>query len=81
VNSLLAGQKNRALNFLRRAPMDNRIACESVDENTGEVATGGAFATCAGFLAYGLWHILGKRLKKKRIIITDDFVGLRVSLP
>jgi meiotically up-regulated gene 157 (Mug157) protein len=66
VNSLLAGQKDRALHFLKRATMDNGIACESVDENTGESATGDAFATCAGFLAYGLWHVLGKKLKVKK---------------
>lgn len=61
VNSLLAGQKERALKFLKSARMDNGIACESVDEETGESATGDAFATCAGFLAYGLWHTLGKK--------------------
>jgi hypothetical protein len=61
VNSLLAGEKERALKFLKHAKMDHGLACESVDENTGEPATGEAFATCAGFLAYGLWHILGKK--------------------
>lgn len=61
VNSLLAGEKARALNFLKRSKMDHGLACESVDENTGEPATGEAFATCAGFLAYGLWCILGKK--------------------
>jgi meiotically up-regulated gene 157 (Mug157) protein len=67
VNSLLAGEKERALKFLKRAGMDNGLACESVDENTGECATGAAFATCAGFLAYALWHVMGKppQLKKK----------------
>lgn len=67
VNSLLAGEKDRALKFLKRAKMDNGIACESVDENTGEAATGEAFATCAGFLAYGLWHVMGKKpvIRKK----------------
>lgn len=68
VNSLLAGQKDRALKFLQRAALDNGIACESVDENTGEVAAGEAFATCAGFLAFELWHVLGMKpkLKKRR---------------
>lgn len=66
VNSLLAGQKDRALKFLKSAKMDNGLACESVDENTGEVATGAAFATCAGFLAHGLWHALGKKPKIKK---------------
>lgn len=65
VNSLLAGQKERAVKFLKSARMDNGIACESVDENTGKVATGPAFAACAGFMAYGLWHVLGKKKKVK----------------
>jgi uncharacterized protein len=61
VNSLLAGEEARAVDFLCRARLDNGLACESVDENTGDAATGFAFATCAGFLAYGLWHALGER--------------------
>jgi meiotically up-regulated gene 157 (Mug157) protein len=61
VNSLLAGESKRALKFLKDAKMDNGIACESVDENTGGSASGDAFATCAGFLSYGLWHELGKK--------------------
>lgn len=60
VNSLLAGERTRAVDFLCRARLDNGIACESVDENTGDATTGFAFATCAGFLAYGLWHVLGE---------------------
>ena len=34
--------------------MDNGIACESVYPDTGECATGAAFATCAGFLCHAL---------------------------
>ena len=66
VNSLLCGQKDRALNFLKRAGMDNGLACESVDENTGKVAAGEAFAACAGFLAHGLWQVMGKKKKVKK---------------
>lgn len=53
-NGLISGRKEASLDFLRRASMDNGIACESVDELTGECTTGAAFATCAGFLAYCL---------------------------
>jgi len=35
--------------------MDNGVACESVNEESGACETGEAFATCAGFLAYSLW--------------------------
>lgn len=66
VNSLLANQKDRALAFLKKVSMDNGLACESVNEKTGEVATGEAFATCAGFLAYGLWHVMGKKKKVRK---------------
>ena len=50
-NSLICGYPS-AREHLLRCKMDNGIACESVDENTGECRTGEAFATCAGFLAY-----------------------------
>ncbi len=53
-NSLLAGYGNKAIENLKLMKMDNYIACESVDEESGECTTGEAFATCAGFLAYSL---------------------------
>ena len=53
-NSLLSGHREEALNHLHFTQMDNGIACESVNEDTGECETGAAFATCAGFLAYAL---------------------------
>ncbi len=59
-NSLLCGDKEKAKENLSKAIMDNGIACESVDEYTGECATGEAFATCAGFLAYAINHAFGE---------------------
>ncbi len=59
-NSLLLGRVSQSLDILRRIKMDNLIACESVDENTGECMTGAAFATCAGFFAYGLYKAFYK---------------------
>ena len=53
-NSLLCGRVEHSVEILRRVQMDNGIACESVDEVTGECPTGEAFATCAGFLCYAL---------------------------
>jgi len=53
-NSLLCGHKESALKHLSLIEMDNGIACESVDESTGECTTGAAFATCAGFLCHAL---------------------------
>lgn len=53
-NSLLSGQKDSARMHLSRCKLDNGIACESVDEYTGESTSGDAFATCAGFLAYAI---------------------------
>ncbi len=53
-NSLLCGHAQTALEHLKLAKMDGLIACESVDEHTGECATGEAFATCAGFLCHAL---------------------------
>ncbi len=56
-NSLLSGNEQSAVANLRKMDMDNGIACESVYEDTGNCATGEAFATCAGFLAYALDHV------------------------
>ena len=53
-NSLLCGHAEQALRELTIIPMDNGIACESVDADTGECTTGSAFATCAGFLCHAL---------------------------
>ncbi len=58
-NSLLCGRRDHCREILLKAEMDNGIACESVDENTGECTTGAAFATCAGFLAYAIYHAFG----------------------
>lgn len=53
-NSLLSGNIDMARKHLELCKMDNGIACESVDEYTGESRSGDAFATCAGFLAYAI---------------------------
>ena len=64
-NSLLSDKKEDARRHLALCSMDNGIACESVDEYTGESRTGDAFATCAGFLAYAIDNAFGGR---KRVI-------------
>lgn len=58
-NSLLCGQKEQVRRLLLKTEMDNGIACESINEHTGECETGAAFATCAGFLSYALHHAFG----------------------
>ncbi len=60
-NSLICGRKEHCRDILDKVEMDNGIACESVDENTGECTTGEAFATCAGFLAYSIYHAFGRK--------------------
>lgn len=65
VNDLLSGSEKTAGAFFANASMDAGIPCESVDENTGACATGEAFATCAGFVAHGLWKTFGG-IKPKR---------------
>lgn len=57
-NSLLCGYSQSALHHLRLTQMDNGIACESVNAQTGACETGEAFATCAGFLAFALMEAL-----------------------
>ena len=58
-NSLLCGYEKEAAKHLGLTKMDNGVACESVNERTGECETGAAFATCAGFLAYALYTAFG----------------------
>ena len=58
-NSLLSGGSDRAIDILRRAFLDNGIVCESIDEHTGECATGAHFATAAGFVCHALRRALG----------------------
>lgn len=52
--SVLADALEGARRLVKEAEMDNGIACETVDAQTGVVKTGAAFATCAGFLAYAM---------------------------
>lgn len=60
-NSLLSGHAASALANLEKTRMDNGIACESVNEVTGDCETGEAFATCAGFLSFALYSALGEK--------------------
>lgn len=54
-NSVLSGvRRTQGLDFLRRAPMDGGIACESVNVETGLPESGLHFATCAGFVAHAI---------------------------
>ncbi len=43
-----------ALDLARRAPLDQGLACESFDPQTGIVRTGAAFASAAGLLAFAV---------------------------
>ncbi len=54
-NSVLSGARvSEGMDFLQRTPLDNGIACESVNIDTGEPETGYHFATCAGFVAHAI---------------------------
>lgn len=53
-NSLLCNRTEQGKEMLLKMKMDNGIACESVDETSGESTTGDAFATCAGFLSFSM---------------------------
>ena len=54
VNDLLSGHSPEALDFLRRAELDDGIACDWVEPGKGEVISGKANAACAGYLAFAL---------------------------
>ncbi len=52
-NDLLACNAG-ATDFLSRVKMDNGFFCESIHPQTGQVSTGAAFASGAGFLAWAI---------------------------
>ncbi|MDK2807499.1 MAG: uncharacterized protein PWP24_230 [Clostridiales bacterium] len=59
-NSLLCKRIESSRAILLQLKMDHGVACESVDEVTGESTTGDAFATCAGFLSYAIYQAFKK---------------------
>ena len=59
---LIGGDREKALGQLLAAPLDNGIACETIDAETGRAKTGAAFATCAGFLSHSLFLALQEGL-------------------
>ena len=59
-------RREQARDLIVRAPMDGGIACESIDEHTGECRTGAAFATCAGYLAHAIWSAYGAKPEVNR---------------
>jgi len=54
ITDLLTGREREALDFLTRAELDDGIACAAVDKDTGRAISGLAYASCAGYLAFGL---------------------------
>jgi len=54
-NMVMAGiADSESLELIAKAPLDGELACESVYESGGKVATGGGFATFAGYLSMAL---------------------------
>ncbi|MCX6344760.1 MAG: glycoside hydrolase family 125 protein, partial [Armatimonadetes bacterium] len=68
INDLLTERREEALDFLRRAIMDNGIACETVDHTTGKAISGRAFASCAGYLAFGLRRALNAMCPQTAVV-------------
>ncbi|MDI3298914.1 MAG: glycoside hydrolase family 125 protein [Bacillota bacterium] len=59
ISDILAGwEAERRLEEVASARLDGGLACETVREEDGSVATGAAFATCAGWLGYALLRAL-----------------------
>jgi len=54
ISDLLAGRKEEAIEFLRRAELEDGIACELIRCSDGRCADGPALASCAGYLAFAL---------------------------
>lgn len=62
VNELLVGNSEPALSFLSKAVLDDGIACEIVDPDSGAVLKGQAYASLAGYLAFALTTTLKMHL-------------------
>ncbi len=65
-NMLMAGGHepellDESLKLISQAPLDGGLACESIYETTGKVATGGAFATFAGYLSTALAKAVARK--------------------
>jgi len=58
LNDLLVGHSEEALDLLRRAEMDDLIACEWIEGETGRAVSGKANAACAAYLAFALRYAL-----------------------
>ena len=61
-NDLLSGDSENALELLRRVEMDDCIACDWIEGETGRVVSGRANAACAGYLAFALRFALDASL-------------------
>ncbi len=68
-NDLITGRSQAALEFLRRTELDDGIASDWVDGETGEYVRGRDSAACAGYLAYGIRLALGARTPKTAIAV------------
>jgi hypothetical protein len=44
-----------SIDYIADIPLDDSLACESYDKDTGLVSTGAAFASAGGFLAYSIY--------------------------
>lgn len=53
-NDLLSGERENALDMLRRAELDEGIACYWIEAETGRAISGKANAACAGYLAFAI---------------------------
>lgn len=58
---LIGPDLERGLRFFSGVTMDNGIACETVDRETGRVKTGAGFATAAGIIGYALYRGLAEQ--------------------
>lgn len=57
-SDLLGPRREEALELLRRLPLDEAIACEAWDPDSGRPVRGPHYAALAGFLGWTLWNAL-----------------------
>jgi hypothetical protein len=69
-NEMLAGESAQALEFVRRAPLDEGLCCEIADTETGKAVSGMAYAACAGYVAYAMATALNVQAPEPDAVIS-----------
>lgn len=69
INQILANNRSDLLEFLCASPMDNGLAAEKIDRTTGIAINDGSYASCAGYLAFGLRKTVNATVPATAVVV------------